>query len=61
MDLSRPEFSYVFLVIPILFCLAMIGQGISQMKQQRKSAPGVIILGVLFMIAVLALYFFIIR
>ncbi len=49
MDFSKPEFSYVFLIIPVLFCLAMVAQGIVQLVHHKKSGIGVIAIGLVFL------------
>lgn len=52
MDLSRPEISYVLLVIPTLFALTVVGQGIGKMAKQEADGPvamglGIILLGLI--------------
>lgn len=49
MDLSKPEFSYVFLVIPVLFCVAIMGQGVAQLIHRKKSGIVVIVIGLVFL------------
>jgi hypothetical protein len=39
MDLSAPEFSYVFLVIPVLFAFAVFVQGLTKLFQNAKDGP----------------------
>lgn len=61
MNLSGPGLTYVFLVIPMVFSLAVVGQGVY--KLSRGEADGKIALGfgILFSLMVAAAYFFFIR
>lgn len=61
MNLTGPAITYIFLVIPALFALAVVGQGIY--KIVRGEADGKIALGfgIVFSLLVAAAYFLFIR
>lgn len=61
MNLTGPGTTYIFLVIPVLFSLAVVGQGIY--KIVRGEADGKIALGfgIVFSLLVAAAYFLFIR
>lgn len=61
MDFSRPEISYMFLIIPGLFALAVVGQGMN--KLLRNEDDGFVALGFgIFLLVLIGLaYWFYIR
>jgi hypothetical protein len=61
MDLSRPEFSYVFLIIPLLFALAILAQGFSKMANRQSDGPVAAGFGVLLLVLIASAWFFFIR
>ncbi len=61
MDLNRPEISYVLLVIPTLFALAVMGQGISKINKSEPEGPVALGLGIFLLILIVAAYFLFIR
>ena len=61
MDLSRPEITYVLLVIPTLFALTIIGQGIGKMRREESDGPVALGFGVFILILIGAAYFLYIR
>lgn len=61
MDFSGPGLTYIFLVIPTLFALAVVGQGVYK-KSREESGGGVAIgFGVVFLLLIAAAYIFFIR
>lgn len=58
MDLNRPEFSYVLMVIPTLFALAVIAQGISKLNKSEPDGPIALGFGIVLLILIVGAYFF---
>ena len=58
MDVSGPGLSYILLVIPSLFAVAVVGQGISKLSHNDKSGWIPVSFGVLFITLILVVYFF---
>lgn len=58
MDLSGPGLSYILLVIPSLFAVAVIGQGISNLSQNDKGGWIPVSFGAIFIVLILVAYFF---
>jgi hypothetical protein len=58
MDLSGPGLSYILLVIPSLFAVAVVGQGVSKLSKNDKSGWIPISFGALFIVLILVAYFF---
>lgn len=61
MDLSRPEFSYVFLVIPLFFALAVLIQGLTKLSKQEPDGSVAMGFGMLLLILIALAWFFFIR
>ncbi len=61
MDLSNPGISYILLIIPTLFALAMTGQGIYKMTRDEEGGIVAMGLGVICLVLVGATYLFFIR
>lgn len=61
MDLSNPGIVYILLVIPTLFALAMIGQGIYKMTREEEGGIVAMGFGVICLVLVGATYLFFIR
>jgi|GEM_PF-648193 len=59
--LSRPEFSYVFLVIPVFFAFTVIGQGITKISKQQEDGPIALGVGIFLCMLIAAVYWFVIR
>ena len=58
MDINRPEFSYVFMVIQTLFALAVIAQGISKLNKSEPDGPIALGFGIVLLILIVGAYFF---
>ena len=61
MDLSGPGIIYAFLIIPSLFALVVILQGIEKISHQNKEGYVALGFGIFFVILIAAAYFFFIR
>ena len=61
MDLSGPGLSYLLLVIPTLFALTVVGQGIVKTAKQEPDGPVALGFGALCIALVASAYFFFIR
>lgn len=61
MDLSNPGIVYILLVIPMLFALAMTGQGIYKVTKDEEGGMVAMGFGVICLILVVATYLFFIR
>lgn len=59
--LSRPEFSYIFLVIPAFFALTIVGQGVSKMAKAKEDGPVALGFGLFLCLLIAAAYWFFIR
>lgn len=58
---SGPGMTYVLLVIPTLFAVAVLGQGIYKMKNQEEDGKVAVGFGVFFLVLIIAAYFLFIR
>lgn len=61
MDFSGPGLIYLFLVIPTLFALAVVGQGIYKMARNEPDRKVALGFGMVCLVLVAAAYFFFIR
>jgi len=61
MDVSSPAITYALLVIPTLFALAVLGQGISKVIKEEKDGPVAIGVGVFLLILIVVAYFMFIQ
>lgn len=61
MDLSSPGVTYILLVIPTLFALAMTGQGVYKMSRDEAGGGMAIALGVICLVLVGVTYLLFIR
>ncbi len=61
MDLSGPGLIYVFLIIPTLFALVVMGQGVAKLAKGDKDGPIIMSVGCGFLGLIAAAYFFFIR
>lgn len=61
MDFSGPGLTYVLLVIPTLFALVVTAQGAAKVSKHDPSGPIILGFGVLFLILIAGVYFFVIR
>lgn len=58
MNLNSPEISYVLMVIPTLFALAVIAQGVSKLNKSEPDGPIAFGLGIILLIVIVGAYFF---
>jgi hypothetical protein len=58
MDLSGPGLSYILLVIPSFFAIALVGQGVSKLSHNDTSGWVPVSFGTLFMVLIVVAYFF---
>ena len=61
MDLSNPGITYILLVIPTLFALALTGQGIFKMVKDEQGGGVALSFGLICLVLIGATYFFFIQ
>ena len=61
MNLSGPGITYLLMVIPTLFALVVIGQGAYKLSKEESDGGIVLAFGIIFLVLVVAAYFFFIR
>lgn len=61
MDLSRPEFVYILLVIPTLFASAVVGQGVYKISKKEPDGMLALVFGIIFCVLIALAYYFFIR
>ncbi|MBI5019764.1 hypothetical protein HZB58_05860 [Candidatus Gottesmanbacteria bacterium] len=61
MDISSPAITYVLLVIPTFFALAVMFQGISKMAKAEKDGSVAFGFGAFLLVLIAAAYFLFIR
>lgn len=62
MNLSGPGITYLLMVIPTLFALVVVGQGVYKIvKEEREDGAVITLFGVIFLAIVGAAYYFFIR
>ncbi len=61
MNFSGPGLTYILLVIPTLFALVVVGQGLYKMNKEQEGGGIAIGFGVVFLLLIGAAYFFFIR
>jgi len=61
MNLSGPGITYLLMVIPTLFALVVIGQGIYKVTKQESDGGVVVGFGVVFLALIAAAYFLFIQ
>lgn len=61
MNLSGPGITYLLMVIPTLFALVVVGQGVYKISHEERDGGIVLAFGIIFLIIVVAAYFFFIR
>lgn len=61
MDFSGPGFTYILLVIPTLFSLAVIAQGVYKLTKHEADGKITVGFGVFFLALIAAAYFLFIR
>lgn len=58
MSSSDPQFLYMILILPSLFGLTLIGEGINKVAHEEEGGMYPIIFGVLFIVVVIITYLF---
>ncbi len=61
MNLSGPGIIYLLMVIPTLFALVVIGQGIYKITKEESDGGLVLTFGIIFLLVVVAAYYFFIK
>ncbi len=61
MDLSGPGITYIFLIIPTLFALVVVGQGVAKIAKKDKDGPVIMVIGFAFLGLIAVAYIFFIR
>lgn len=59
MQLTPPQFTYILLVLPFLFGVTLIGDGINKFTREEESGVVSIVIGVVFLAIVVLAYFFV--
>ena len=58
MSLSDPQFFYMVLILPSLFGLTLMGEGLNKILKEEKQGWVSIITGILFILTVFFAFFF---
>jgi len=58
MNTSEPQFLYMILILPTLFGLTLVGEGLNKILKDEKAGWTSIIFGILFIIVVVFAYMF---
>lgn len=61
MNLTGPGITYLLMVIPTLFALVVVGQGVYKVSKEESDGGVVLAFGIIFLLVVVAAYFFFIR
>ena len=61
MNLSGPGITYLLMVIPTLFALIVVGQGVYKISKEESDGGLILTFGIIFLLVVIAAYFFFIR
>lgn len=61
MNLSGPGITYLLMVIPALFALVVVGQGIYKISKEESDGGVVLTFGIIFLLVVVGAYFLFIR
>ncbi len=61
MDFSRPEISYIFLIIPAFFALTVIGQGMNKLARGEEDGPVALGFGSFLLVLIGVAYWMFIR
>ncbi len=61
MNLSGPGITYLLMVIPTLFALVVVGQGVYKISKEESDGGIITAIGIVFLVMVVAAYFFFIR
>ncbi len=58
MNTSEPQFLYMILILPTLFGLTLVGEGLNKILRDEKVGWTSIVFGILFIIVVVFAYMF---
>lgn len=58
MNTSEPQFLYMILILPTLFGLTLVGEGLNKILKDEKAGWTSIVFGILFIIVVVFAYMF---
>ncbi|MFC1790413.1 hypothetical protein ACFLZP_02950 [Patescibacteria group bacterium] len=58
MDVRDPQFLYLFLILPSLFGLTLMGEGLYKLSKKEKGGWLSLLMGIIFMGVVLFTFFF---
>ena len=61
MNLNGPGITYLLMVIPTLFALVVVGQGVYKISKEESDGGIITAIGIVFLVMVVAAYFFFIR
>lgn len=59
--MSGPAINYILLVIPAVFSVVVIAQGLYKISREEKDGPTIFIFGAIFLTLVFATYWFFIK
>lgn len=61
MNLSGPGITYLLLIIPTLFALVVVGQGVYKISREEEDGKMIAGFGLILLVVILAAYFFFIK
>lgn len=61
MNLSGPGITYLLMVIPTLFALIVVGQGVYKISKEESDGGLILTFGIIFLLVVVAAYYFFIK
>lgn len=61
MDISRPEFSYVLLIIPSILAVTVLAQGVEKVVHEKPGGKTIIVFGVTLLVLIIVSYFLFIQ
>jgi len=61
MNLNEPQFIYMILVLPILFGLSLVAEGLNKILKEENQGWFSMVLGLVFITIIVSAYFFLLR
>jgi hypothetical protein len=61
MDFNESAITYAMLIIPTLFALTVIGQGVTKVIKEERDGPVALGMGIFLLVLIVVAYFFFIR
>lgn len=58
MKLTEPQFIYMLLVLPTLFGLSLVGEGLDKVLKEQRRGWVLVVLGAIFILIVISAYIF---